>query len=83
MPYEDDDNYDRDYDRLVSQQDTCPTCGEFHGESSGNIRECADCGVQGCTYCEFGYNDDDLCDSCIDDYEMDEGVEDPDYEYGQ
>lgn len=67
MPFmDDDDGFDRDYDRPVRHQEECPNCGEYYGEGTGAIRECADCAIQGCYNCVFEYDDDDLCDDCID-----------------
>ena len=79
MPFNDDDGFDRDYDRPVYQQEECPNCGEYYGESVGAIRECAECGLQACINCAFEYDDDDLCDDCIDEltYEFPE-IGDPD-----
>ncbi len=68
MSYEDNDDFDRDYDRPVRTQSECPNCGEYYGESGNEIRECAYCGAQGCTdpNCIFAGGDMELCDDCID-----------------
>lgn len=63
--------------------ETCPACNTEVEDGGYNIRTCANCGSEGCIFCQFRYDDKDLCDYCVDNLEPDDDIVIPDYEYGE